>query len=103
MSEEKITEIKEEKQCSCFLKSECFKNFLVTTLGTFVGVYLALSLFAVLHKPCMHRHHHKMMPPIEAQGQFRPHRDFKGMDKMHKEFRGDKIKGEDFKKPEQDD
>lgn len=43
-------EIKEEK---CFCHSKWFKKFLTATLGSFVGVFLALSLFAALHKPPM--------------------------------------------------
>lgn len=58
MSEEEkiVTENKEE--CKCFCKSEGFRNFLTIALGTFVGFYAALSLFAALHKPpmmCPHR------------------------------------------------
>lgn len=46
----------EEKECKCFCKSEAFKKFLTIALGTFVGVYCALSLFAALHRP-------PVMPP----------------------------------------
>lgn len=46
-------EIKEEK---CFCHSKWFKKFLLVTVGSFLGVFLALSLFAALHKP-------PMMPP----------------------------------------
>ena len=46
----------EEKECKCFCHSKAFKKFLTIALGTFVGVYCALSLFAALHKP-------PMMPP----------------------------------------
>ena len=50
MSEEnKIVEVKQE----CFCQSKGFRKFLTTALGTFVGVYCALSLFAALHKPPM--------------------------------------------------
>ena len=41
----------EEKECKCFCKSEGFRNFLVTAIGTFVGVYAALSLFTAIHRP----------------------------------------------------
>jgi len=47
------TETKEENKCFC--QSKGFRNFLVTALGTFVGVYSALCLFTALHKP--------MVPP----------------------------------------
>ena len=51
MSDEiKTTEVKE---CNCFCHSEGFKKFITITLGTFVGVFCALSLFAALHKPPM--------------------------------------------------
>lgn len=43
-------EIKEEK---CFCHSKWFKKFLMTTLGTFLGVYFALCLFSAFHKPPM--------------------------------------------------
>ena len=48
--------VTEEKECKCFCKSKEFKNFLTIALGTFVGVYAALSLFAAVHRP-------PMMPP----------------------------------------
>ena len=48
--ENKITE---EKQTTCLCQSKGFKKFLIVTGGTFVGVFLALSLFAALHKPPM--------------------------------------------------
>ena len=38
--------IEEEKNCNCFCHSKGFRKFLVVAAGTFVGVYLALSLFA---------------------------------------------------------
>ena len=43
-------EVKEEK---CFCQSKWFRKFLLTTLGSFLGVFLALSLFAAMHKPPM--------------------------------------------------
>jgi len=46
----------EEKECKCFCHSKAFKKFLTIALGTFVGVYCALSLFAALHRP-------PVMPP----------------------------------------
>ena len=55
MSDEiKVTNEAEKKEgCNCFCRSEGFRKFLVTALGTFVGVYAALSLFAALHRPPM--------------------------------------------------
>ena len=71
-------EIKETKECKCFCHSEGFRKFLTVALGTFVGVFCALSLFAALHKPPMmapygmmprpmmgcpcHMHHHHFGP-----------------------------------------
>ena len=55
MSEE--VKITEEKECKCFCQSEGFKRFLSIALGTFVGVYAALSLFTAIHKPPMVPHH----------------------------------------------
>ena len=55
--EEKI----ENKECKCFCQSKGFRKFLVIALGTFVGVYGALSLFAALHRP-------PMMPPCPYAG-----------------------------------
>lgn len=53
MTEEIKQEVKEEKQCKCICCSEGFKDFLKIALGSFVGVFFALSLFAALHKPPM--------------------------------------------------
>ena len=47
MSEEEKTETK------CICQNENFKKFVVIALGTFVGVYAALSLFAATHRPPM--------------------------------------------------
>ena len=56
MTEEiKINEEQEKNECKCFCHSKGFRKFLITALGTFVGVYAALSLFAALHKPPMMR------------------------------------------------
>lgn len=61
-----------EHKCLC--QSKWFRKFLLITFGSFLGVFLALSLFAALHKPpmmmpacpcgcnmmrpAMHHHHH---------------------------------------------
>ena len=42
-----------EEKHTCVCQSKGFKKFLIVTGGTFVGVFLALSLFAALHKPPM--------------------------------------------------
>jgi len=92
MSEEKKYEEKyekaesEEKECKCFCKSEGFRNFLTTTLGTFVGVYMALSLFSAIHKPPMPCQHGFMRPPM-MESHFNNHKDFKKFHKNMKEFK----------------
>ena len=82
----------EEKECKCFCKSEAFKKFLTIALGTFVGVYGALSLFTATHRPpmppcpmgfgapapvaapCPFKHHHRHF--VKDNGGF--HKEFKG-------------------------
>lgn len=61
MTEEMNAEVntKEEKKCNCLCCSEGFRDFLKITLGSFVGVFLALSLFAAMHRPPM-----PMMPQM---------------------------------------
>ena len=65
----------------CFCKKR-FKDALVIAIGSFVGVYCALSLFAALHKPS-----YPMMNPNRAMyhqyGGFHHHHQF-GM--PHKAF-----------------
>ena len=93
MSDEvKVTETIEKKECKCFCKSKEFKKFLVVALGTFVGAYCALSLFAALHRPPMmppqgfhHRngcpckmikqHHHFDKMQIPSKGNFKGHKE----------------------------
>ena len=62
---EEMNEIREEKKCNCICCSEGFRDFLKIALGSFVGVFLALSLFAALHKPpvMMHGPYGRIMPP----------------------------------------
>ena len=60
MTEENKIEVKEET-CKCICKSEWFRKTLVIALGSFVGVFSALSLFAALHKP-------PMMKPVPFGG-----------------------------------
>ena len=98
----------EENRCDeskCILKSKCFKNFAVISLGSFVGVFCALSLFSALHKPPMmppmcphmmkhhafhHHMHHKMMKGEHAK-------------KFHKEFKKEFKKEFEKQKPIQND
>ena len=51
-NENQNVELHEEK-CNCICHSKGFRKFLVVAMGSFVGVLLALSLFAALHKPPM--------------------------------------------------
>ena len=87
MSEEKIVET-EKKECNCICKSESFKKFIIVALGTFAGVYMALSLFTAIHRPPMPCPCHFMhKPPMHRY--FGPSGDFKKMEKFKKEFKGD--------------
>ncbi len=52
MSDENRIEIRDERH-ECFCQSKWFRKFLLITAGSFTGVFLALSLFAALHKPPM--------------------------------------------------
>lgn len=44
-------EIRVEEHHTCMCQSKGFRKFLTVAGGTFVGAFLALSLFAALHKP----------------------------------------------------
>ena len=78
-------EIKEEQtmckpECRCFIHCECVQKFFIVALGSFVGVFFALALFAALHRPpcagpCPVGP--KMKAPIEHQQRF-DHRQFRG-------------------------
>ena len=73
MTEEQNLEIKKEK-CNCICQSKFFKKFLVIALGSFVGVFCALSLFAALHRPPVAPcpfHRPIMRPPIAYQHHFK--------------------------------
>ena len=50
-------EIKTTNENKCFCQSPFFKKFSAITLGTFVGGFCAISLFAALNKP-------PIMPPM---------------------------------------
>ena len=90
MTEEIKTEVKQE-ECKCFCRSEGVKKFAIVALGTFVGVYSALCLFAALHRPpCPGPFYPGMRPPVEYGRQFD-----RGMrPDFHKKF----IKKADFDK-----
>ncbi|MBQ3640681.1 hypothetical protein II906_01950 [bacterium] len=64
-----IEEVQANEPKPCFLckklgESEYLKKFITITLGSFAGVYLALSLFAYVHKPPVYEH---KMPPMHHQ------------------------------------
>lgn len=96
--ENKIVEVKHE----CFCQSKDFRKFLVTALGTFVGVFCALSLFAALHKPpmppCPFHHGRMMRPPIQSYHHFEKYRgpraDFNHKKIMKNGIAPDKVKVE---------
>ena len=73
-----MTEEIKSEECKCFCRSEGVKKFVVVALGTFVGVYAALSLFAAVHKPPCHimKGPH-MRPPIEFRQDFKGPQGFK--------------------------
>jgi len=87
---EEMNEIKEEKKCNCICCSQEFKDFLKIALGSFIGVFLALSLFAALHKPpVMHCPFGKMMPPPPVSNCQKCNKGFSDFQKFrpeHKEF-----------------
>ena len=91
MTEE--NKIVEEEQCRCFCKSKGFRKFLVVATGTFVGVFLALSLFAALHKPPMPA---PMPCPCGYQQMAKPHHN--GGHHFDKTDRGERGNRGDFHK-----
>ena len=83
-----IKVIQEEK---CFCKSKFFKSFASVALGTFVGGFCAISLFAALNKPPMMPFHHPMM-----SGFHHPHHHM--MQTHHKHHKDCKCRKEMLKK-----
>jgi hypothetical protein len=77
----------EKYETKCFCQNKTFRKFLVIALGTFVGVYAALSLFAAIHKPPMHPcpMGYRGPAPIAAPCPFHKHHHH-----FYKEFKGDK-------------
>ena len=86
-------ENKVEKR-ECFCQSKWFRKFLTTALGTFVGVFCALSLFAALHKPpmppCPFGYGKMMRPPMHCHHYFNHHKKFRG-ECHHKKMMKDRI------------
>lgn len=92
-----------EVKPTCFCQSKWFRKFLTTALGTFVGVFCALSLFAALHKPpmppCPFAHGPMMRPAMHCQhhhfSHFKgPRGDFHHKKMMKNRIAPDKIKVE---------
>lgn len=83
--ENKIIEVKKE----CFCQSKGFRKFLTVALGSFVGVFCALSLFSALHKPpmppCPFAYGKMMRPAMHSHHYYGHHRMPRG------EFHGKKI------------
>lgn len=89
--ENKIVEVKQE----CFCQSKGFRKFLTIALGSFVGVFCALSLFAALHKPpmphCPFAYGKMMRPAMHCNHHhFNHHRGMTG-DFHHKKIMKDRI------------
>ena len=78
-----------EERHECLCQNKYFKKFVIVSAGTFVGAFLALSLFAALHKPPMPA---PMPMPCPCQQQmmrhdFAPrHVDRADRDEFHKKF-----------------
>ena len=73
MTEENRNEEIREEKYNCICHSKGFREFLTIALGSFVGVFCALSLFAALHKPPMMGcpcHWKMMLPPPMMHHQF---------------------------------
>ena len=89
LNEVKEQEVKTEKsECSCKVCKACkevAKKVLVIALGTCIGVYSGLSLFAVTHKPKFK----KFNAPMSYQMPYHGHNNMKG----HKHFHGGEFKG----------
>ena len=88
-----------EKECNCKEVRELAKKVVVIALGTAIGVYGGLSLFAATHKPPRPPFPHMKRPPMEYRADFHrgPHPDFHRVKFEHK---GAPIKREDIKKVE---
>ena len=87
MTDEKKNK-EEQKECKCLCQNKYFKKFIVVSAGTFVGAFLALSLFAALNKPPMPA---PMPMPCPCQQMLRPdfgpqHFDRRPRGDFHKKF-----------------
>lgn len=94
--------VNEEVKNTCFCQSKGFRKFLTIALGTFVGVFCALSLFAALHKPpmppCPFAHGPMMRPAMHSQQYYGhpriPGSEFQGKKIMKDRIAPDKVKVE---------
>lgn len=80
-----------EVQQECFCKKR-FKDVFVVAIGSFVGVFCALSLFSALHRP--HFHQVPMFYPAMHHGMFGQQMGQHRMLPMGGKFRPDKFKGD---------
>ena len=92
-----------EIKTECFCKSKWFKKILSSALGTFIGVFCALSLFAALHKPpvmhCPFVYGPKMHPPVmhckhHFKHQYRHDKDFRYKKMKNNTIAPDRVKVE---------
>ena len=82
MTDENKNVVKEEEKCFC--KSEGFQKFIIVATGSFVGVFLALSLFTALQRPPMPPMHPQIpMAPIHRPLPQPMHHHFKGEPRCH--------------------
>jgi len=59
------------EECKCCKEvKELTKKVLIIALGTAIGVYGGLSLFAATHKPPKHAFSHMKRPPFEQRTDF---------------------------------
>lgn len=86
--ENKVIEV--EEKAKKFEIGQDFKNFLIVTFGSFVGLFAAMSLFWFLHKPPVPCHFPPKAPPC-ACCQF--HHKHHMKHKHHPDFKGN-FKGE---------
>ena len=87
-----------EKQSECYCRKRA-KDILTIAIGSFVGVYCALSLFAALHKPHFPKYpvmgggmyQHRMMPGHMGHHGFAPRGEKMRPDKFKKDFEAPKA------------
>ena len=94
MTDENKIEVNNEIKHECFCQSKWFRKFLTIALGTFVGVFCALSLFTALHKPpmppCPFANGPMMRPAMHCPHHFGHYKHMRG-DFHHKKFMKDTV------------